>query len=227
MKQLLLDIAPPSLPTLDNFVPGRNLELFQVLNNILKEQERFIYLWGGKGSGKSHLLQAVVEACVRKKLDATYIACGITHNLNTKLSVIDEIDCLAIDDVGYLNQSAQIDLFNLYNHIRDESHALMLVSGSVAPSQLKLRKDLVTRLGWGLVYQIHELSDNEKIQAMKNHARRKGFELPQDVCNYLLRHVQRDLPSLIVTLDALDLYSLREKRSITIPMLRELLLPTS
>ena len=229
MKQLLLDIAPPYLPTLENFVPGRNLELFQILKNILEgqEQERFVYLWGGKGCGKSHLLQAVVETCTRNKLDAAYINCGITQNSITGFPVIDKIDCLTIDDVDHLNASTQIDLFNLYNHIRDECHSLMLVSGSVPPSQLNLREDLVTRLGWGLVYQVHELSDDEKIQAMKNHAKRKGFELPQDVCNYLLRHVKRDLPSLLVTLDALDLYSLREKRPITIPMLRELLLPAS
>jgi len=46
MKQLLLDIAPSSPPALDNFVPGRNLELLQTLNNILggREQERFVYL---------------------------------------------------------------------------------------------------------------------------------------------------------------------------------------
>jgi len=229
MKQLLLNIAPPSSPTLENFVPGRNLEIIQILKNILEgqEQERFIYLWGGKGCGKSHLLQAIVEDCTRNKLDAVYISCGITPNSNTGFSAIDKIDCLTIDDVDHLNASTQIDLFNLYNHIRDESHSLMLVSGSVAPSQLNLREDLVTRLGWGLVYQVHDLSDDEKIQAMQNHAKRKGFELPQDVCNYLLRHVQRDLPSLIVMLDALDLYSLRKKRSITIPMLRELLLPAS
>lgn len=229
MKQLLLDIAHPSPPTLDNFVPGRNLELFQILESVLrgKEQERFIYLWGGKGCGKSHLLQAVVEICTRNKLDAVYINCGITHNINAEFSAISEIDCLTIDDVDHLDASAQIGLFNLYNHIRDENQSLMLVSGSAAPSQLNLRKDLVTRLGWGLVYQVHELSDDEKIQAMKNHATSRGFELPQDVCNYLLRHVQRDLPSLMVTLDALDLHSLRDQRPITIPMLRELLLPTS
>lgn len=229
MKQLLLDIAHPSPPTLDNFVPGRNLELFQTLESVLrgKEQERFIYLWGGKGCGKSHLLQAVVEICTRNKLDAVYINCGITHNINAEFSAISEIDCLTIDDVDHLDASAQIGLFNLYNHIRDENQSLMMASGSAAPSQLNLRKDLVTRLGWGLVYQVHELSDDEKIQAMKNHATSRGFELPQDVCNYLLRHVQRDLPSLMVTLDALDLHSLRDQRPITIPMLRELLLPTS
>jgi DnaA family protein len=229
MKQLLLDISPTFLPTLENFVPGRNLELSQILKNILegREQERFIYLWGVNGCGKSHLLQAVVESFTRNKLDAAYINCGITQNSNTGFPIIDKIDCLTIDDVDQLNASTQIDLFNLYNHIRDECQSLMLVSGSVAPSQLNLRKDLVTRLGWGLVYQVHELSDDEKIQAMKKHAKRKGFELTQDVCNYLLRHVKRDLPSLIVTLNALDLHSLREKRPITIPMLRELIFPAS
>jgi DnaA family protein len=229
MKQLLLDISPPCLPTLENFVPGRNLELFQTLKKILegREQERFIYLWGVNGCGKSHLLQAVVESFIQYKLDAAYINCGITQNFEMEFPVVDKINCLAIDDVDHLNSSTQIDLFNLYNHIRDECQSLMLVSGSVAPSQLNLREDLVTRLGWGLIYQVHELSDDEKIQAMKKHAKRKGFELTQDVCNYLLRHVKRDLPSLIVTLDALDLHSLREKRPITIPMLRELLLPAS
>ena len=229
MKQLLLDISPPCLPTLENFVPGRNLELFQTLKKILEgqEQERFIYLWGVNGCGKSHLLQAAVESFIQNKLDAAYINCGITQNFEMEFPVVDKINCLAIDNVGHLNSSTQIDLFNLYNHIRDECQSLMLVSGSVAPSQLNLREDLVTRLGWGLIYQVHELSDDEKIQAMKKHAKRKGFELTQDVCNYLLRHVKRDLPSLIVTLDALDLHSLREKRPITIPMLRELLLPVS
>jgi len=229
MKQLLLDIAPPSPPTLDNFVPGRNLELLQTLNNILggREQERFVYLWGGKGCGKSHLLQAVVETFTQNKLDAVYIKCGFTHNINAEFSAISKFDCLAVDDVDHLNASAQIGLFNLYNHIRDEGHALMLVCGSASPIQLTLRKDLVTRLGWGLVYRVHELSDEEKIQAMKSHAASRGFDLPQDVCVYLLRHGQRDLPSLMATLDALDLYSLTDQRQITIPMLRKLLLSTS
>ena len=55
MKQLLLDIAPPSPPTLDNFVPGRNLELLQTLDNILgeREQERFVYLWGERDAAKA------------------------------------------------------------------------------------------------------------------------------------------------------------------------------
>ena len=219
--QLLLDIAPPSPPTLDNFVAGRNAELLQTLGNILagREQERFVYLWGGSGCGKSHLLQAAVEASAKKKLHTEFVACSG----DTEFTASINADCVAVDDVDRLNPAAQIGLFNLYNRMRDESHALLLVSGPIAPAQLKLREDLVTRLGWGLVYQVHELTDEEKALALKSHAASRGFDLPQEVGDYLLRHGQRDLPSLMATLDALDRYSLANQRQVTVPLLRELL----
>lgn len=223
MKQLVLDIAPSPPPTLANFVPGRNAELLQTLGNILagREREHFVYIWGGVGCGKSHLLQGMEGLCARSKLSATYSAC----DANTGFIAGSEADGVIVDDVDRLNANAQIDLFNLYNRIRDESRAFLLVSGPAAPAQLKLkvREDLVTRLGWGLVYQVHELTDEEKAKAMKNHSASRGLDLPQEVCDYLLHHGRRDLPSLMATLDALDSYSLANRRKVTLPLVRELL----
>ncbi|SFF11421.1 DnaA regulatory inactivator Hda [Nitrosomonas sp. Nm166] len=221
MQQLLLDIQSTPLPTLVNFVPGRNTELLQALTNILSklEKERFVYLWGGLGCGKSHLLHAMVDACTQKNLKAVYFSA----KKHGKFSIDSDVDCIAIDDIDCLNASAQIELFNLYNQLRDEGNTFLLMSGVAAPMYLDMRQDLVTRLGWGLVYQVHELTEAEKIQAMKSHAADCGFDLPQEVCLYLLRHGRRDLPSLMMTLDALDRYSLVHQRQITIPLLRELL----
>ena len=223
MKQLVLDIAPSPPPTLANFVPGRNAELLQTLGNILagREREHFVYIWGGAGCGKSHLLQGMAELCTRSKLSAAYFAC----DANTSFVAGSEADCVMVDDVDRLNANAQIGLFNLYNRIRDESRAFLLVSGPAAPAQLKLkvREDLVTRLGWGLVYQVHELTDEEKAKAMKNHSASRGLDLSQEVCDYLLHHGRRDLPSLMATLDALDSYSLANRRKVTLPLVRELL----
>jgi DnaA family protein len=225
MRQLLLDVVPSATPTLANFLPGRNAELVCLLQRILsgQERERFIYLWGGLGCGKSHLLQAIVHEYSQRNLDAIYIACEsrIHFNINSG------IDCVAIDNAERLDASAQIELFNLYNQIRDEGNTLLLVSGHTAPAHLALRQDLVTRLGWGLVYHIHELTEAEKIEAMRSHAAHCGFDLPQEICVYLLRHARRDLPSLIGIIDALNRYSLSNKRQITIPMLRKLLQGTS
>jgi DnaA family protein len=58
---------------------------------------------------------------------------------------------------------------------------------------------------------------------MRSHAISCGFELSHEICDYLLRHEQRDLPTLIRVVDALDRYSLAKQRQITLPLLRELL----
>lgn len=75
----------------------------------------------------------------------------------------------------------------------------------------------------GLVYQIHELTDEEKGQAMKGHAVNSGFELPEEVCDYLLRYEKRDMSYLIRIVDALGCYSLMLQRPITLPLLRQFL----
>jgi DnaA family protein len=129
---------------------------------------------------------------------------------------------VAIDDVERLGDRAQAALFSLLNRTPEE-RALVLLAGAVAPAALDLRGDVRTRIGAGLVLQLHLLSDDDKAQALRAHARERGFDLPADVAQYLLRHVQRDLPSLMRVLDAVDDRSLREKRPVTAALLREVL----
>ena len=195
MKQLLLDIQPNALPSFDNFQAGRNAEALQNLRNAIKGEatSNFIYLWGASGSGKSHLISAA------KQLGAQ-----------------------VADDVHLLNESAQIDLFNRYNQIK-ASGGTLITAGLHAPTQMGLRDDLATRLAWGLVYQLHPLTDQEKAEALQNHARERGMKLPADVVDYCLRYLRRDLPTLMAVLDALDEWSLTEKKPVTVPMLKKLL----
>ncbi len=214
MSQLLLDISPDRQPTLDNFVVGRNLELLSVLRHALssKNTERCLYLWGESGSGKTHLLQACVHAAPSAQHSAIYAQ----HHVPQRAALV------AVDDVDQLNEAMQIELFDLYNQMRD-SGGLLLISGKVSPLHLKLRDDLRSRLGWGLIYQVHGLSDEEKSQALQLHAQARGFALPHEVTQYLLRHGRRDLPSLLMLLDALDEHSLRLHRTPSVPLLKEIL----
>ena len=214
MNQLLLDIAPDWWPTFDNFVAGGNGEMLFALHQALsgESRERAIYLWGATGSGKSHLLQAVVSYAQNAQCSAIY----------TKGIVPDAYEVVAIDDVEMLDDAAQIELFNLYNQVR-ESGGMLLVSGSCSPLHLNLRPDLRTRLGWGLVYQVQGLSDAEKAQALTQHAKGRGFTLAPEITQYLLRHGRRDLPGLLLVLDALDTHSLRFHRAPSIPMLKEIM----
>ena len=214
MSQLLLNIAPDRQPTLDNFVVGHNLELLSALRHALavSGSERCFYVWGESGSGKSHLLQACVRAAQDMQKSAIYVRGGVPKSAAV----------VAVDDVEQLGEAAQIGLFNLYNQMR-ESGGMLLVSGKESVLHLKLRDDLRTRLGWGLVYQVHALSDEEKAVALSQHAQAKGFALSPEITQYLLRHGRRDLPSLLMALDALDAHSLSLHRAPSVPLLKEIL----
>lgn len=214
MRQLALDITAPPAPTFDNFVVGCNTEAILHLQAAIAGQgERFVYLWGEPGCGRTHLLKAAAEEAGN---NATYVACVANSTFD------DDASLLFADDVERLGADAQIALFNRYNALREHGGGL-IASGSVPPVQLKLRPDLLTRLGWGLVVQVHALSDEEKMRALAQHAKARGFTLSEEVSAYLLTHAPRDMGALFATLDALDRHSLETKRAVTVPLVRELL----
>jgi len=219
MRQLALGLAPSPVPAFDNFFPGRNVEAVSALHSLATGHSagHFIYLWGERGCGRSHLLQAAVAEAASRGIVAHYVPSG--ERLPERNS---GVRMLAVDDVETLGSQAQLDFFHLYNALR-ECRGLVLAAGNVAPARLQLRADLLTRLGWGLVFQVHALSDEDKRAALKRHAAARAFDLRDEIVEYLLRHLKRDLPSLMTVLDALDRYSLETKRPITLPLLRELL----
>jgi len=220
MKQLAFELASPPAPTLDNFVVGENAEVLAAVRALARggAGERFVYLWGGSGSGRTHLLRAVL----REWRDAGRTANLYTLDALPVAAAIAATDAIAVDDVQQLPPPAQIELFNIYNNLK-ESSGMLLVAGDVPPARLALRPDLLTRLAWGLVYEVRALSEDDRRAAVQSYARARGFELPAEVTDYLLSRAPRDLSSLRALVDTLDRLSLEQKRAITVPLARELL----
>ena len=219
MRQLLLDWGAARPQTLDNFVVGRNQELAARLRQIATHASTasdavLLLIWGEAGSGKSHLIKALTSNISAQRLTPTSPLDAFNWSANHTLYLIDDCD--------QLNSAQQQALFNLINQVR-EHHGALIATAKQAPLQLSLREDLRTRLGWGLVYQVHGLSDEEKIDALTQSAISRGLSLSAGVLPYLLTHFRRDMQSLSTMLDALDRYSLETQRPITLPLLRELL----
>jgi DnaA family protein len=224
MRQLLLDLGAEKPQTLATFVIGQNEELAQLLGLMERRaattlSERFVYVWGAPGAGKTHALRALAASP-----SARYIgAADVTDSALDAFVPAPGVTLYLLDDCDRLPAEAQIAAFNLFNTVREQGGAL-LASGAVAPAILNVREDLRTRLGWGLIYQIHELTDDEKIAALTQAALARGLTLSPGVLPYLISHFRRDMRSLSAMLDALDQYSLETKRPITLPLLRSLLL---
>ena len=215
MQQLLLDIRPPAVPDLARFVAGRNHELMAQLQAMLEgcATERMVYLWGEPGSGKTYLLQAWARAlCQRGKPVSVF---GQDEA---------EAESIVADHVESWDPAQQLAAFASYNRIRERG-GLWLAAGSLPPAELPLIPELRTRLGWGLVFQLLHLNDEEKRAALTQHASNLGFRLEPQVTDYLLNHYPRDMGNLLRVLDALDRLSLETRRPITLPLLRQLALP--
>ena len=219
MRQLTLDLGPQQPQTLDNFVVGQNAELAQLLRDFANRErgmphERFVYVWGEPGAGKTHLLRALTS-----NPHSRYIPAGAEEG---KYLADPDIDLYVMDDCEQLSDDAQIAAFSLYNQVK-ENGSLLVAAGDKPPAGLSLREDLRTRLGWGLIYQVHGLTDDEKIAALTQAAQARGIGLSPGVLPYLITHFRRDMRSLSAMLDALDQYSLETQRPITLPLLRSLL----
>lgn len=219
MRQMLLDLGAEEPQTLATFEIGHNAELTQLLQRLAQRtatslSERFVYLWGAAGAGKSHLLQALAMYPATRYIGADADASAFVFAA--------DVDLYLIDDSEQLSAPLQIEAFNLFNEVREHG-ASLVASGTTAPAVLSVREDLRTRFGWGLIYQLHELTDDEKIAALTHAAAARGLILSAGVLPYLITHLKRDMRSLSAMLDALDRYSLETQRPITLALLRSLL----
>jgi len=215
MEQLVFELAPPEPPSFGNFVEGGNGEVVARLGAVARgdDADTSILLWGAAGGGRSHLLRAAVAASTRP---AVYVA--TPSELPNE--PVEGPALVAVDDVDTADTKAQGRLFTLFNRLQ-ESGGCLVTSASAPAARLRLRDDLRTRLGSGLVYEVVPLSDLDKPEALFRYARARGFRLGEDVIRYLLAHGRRDMGTLVRVLGALDRHSLAAKRAITVPMLRQ------
>lgn len=216
MQQLALELAPAPAPSFDSFFAARNGAVLAALHEALGGAQPYVYLWGPRGSGKTHLLRAFALAAGGNGVLARYVAAGESIDAANGESVV------AADDAHRLDMVGQLALFDLYNRFRTGGGTL-LSAGDCPPADLPLREDLRTRLGAGLVLRLEPLTDDEKAAAISVHGRRRGLELAPELVDYLLTHVTRDMGTQMAVIDTLDRVSLERKRPITLPLLRDVL----
>jgi DnaA family protein len=225
-KQLPLSIALNTAASLSDFNwEGNELLRQQLIDILALKSDRILYLWGPKGSGKSHLLQACCQEFMSHP--AMYLPLALLKDWGPEsLESLEEQGLVCVDDLEAIagDRLWEEALFHLYNRIKDSEHSLLILSGKHAPAAMPIHlADLKSRLSWGLVIQLNELSDDAKISTLKLHAQKRGFDLPKSVSEFLLTRCSRNMQDLHRLLDSLDKASLAAHRKITIPFVKETL----
>ncbi|HKM38189.1 MAG TPA: DnaA regulatory inactivator Hda [Thiopseudomonas sp.] len=228
--QLSLGMRLRDDATFANYYPGANAVTLGYVEHACETEDQWmdslLYIWGTAGSGRSHLLQA---ACLRvEELGgrALYLPLADLEKYGTQLlDNVEFCDLVCLDDIqAVLGQPHWEEaLFHAFNRLRDAGKQL-LIAADASPRKLPIKlPDLQSRLSLALVFQLHELSDDEKLRALQLRASRRGLRLSDDVGRYMLARSVRSMTVLFDTLEQLDTASFQAQRKLTIPFLKEAL----
>ncbi len=224
MKQLVLDMALPTAPSLNNFFAGPNRDALSHLTLWLGEPGNPLrspvstYLWGDAGSGKSHLLQAMRAALTARNETVGWLDASGQGDLPFD----ERWTCVLMDDVHSYTLGQQHTAFTWFVNAQSQQIAV-IASGSLPPADLKLRDDLRSRLGWGHVFGLKPLDEADRRAVLRQAALARGLALTDEVMDFMLHRFSRDLGSLMALLTLLDGYALQTKRAITIPLIKSMM----
>jgi len=220
MKQLALGVQLRAAAVFDSFATGLNAEPLAALRSGGSAP---LWLWGGHGSGKTHLLQAT---CAAAGSAAGYFPLGRTLGLppdalpgfeSCPVLCLDDVDAVAGDPIW------EEALFRLFNAAA-ELPTRLVFAARAAPRQVRWRlDDWGSRAASSVVYQLRELTEAGVAEALGLRAAQRGLQLPPETRDYLLRRLPRDVASMFEILDHLDEASLEAQRRLTIPFIRDAL----
>jgi DnaA family protein len=229
VKQLALGVRLRADAVFESFWPGLNAEIVAALR---APGTAPLWLWGASGTGKTHLLQAV---CAASDMSAGSPAAGppaayfpLIRSLALPpeaLAGFERARVLCVDDVDAVagDMAWEKALFRLFNEAA-ELHTRLIFAAAAPPRQSDWRlEDWGSRAAACTVYQLRELDDEGRVEALRLRAAQRGLQLPHETSEYLLKRMPRDLRSLFDILDQLDEASLVAQRRLTIPFIRDAL----
>ncbi len=215
--QIPLALKPPRRPGFDNFVAGPNAAVVDTLSAGL-ESGQWYFLAGPAGSGRSHLLSAAFAGLVRRGLDAKFMALGarshwpLLDQTDGEFVLLDDIDVLAGDKAG------ERLLFNALNRWREQRAAVVMSGAGRSGFELP---DLVSRLGQAVRLTLKPLDQADLLTLVRRLGTEHEVVLGRGAADYLVSRGPRSPAGLARLFEQLVARALSERRTLSVPLIRE------
>jgi len=219
----------PSLPglnpkyTFDTFVVGscNRMAHAAALNVIQNPGQSYnpLFLYGGVGVGKTHLLHAIGHAALAKNLQVLFMSAEQFTNDFVKSvrnrrteefrSKYRNLDMLLIDDVQFLcgKEQTEESFFHTFNELHNADKQIAVTCDSPPKSMPFMEDKLRSRLEWGLTTPIQSPDFDTRLSILKARAEREGVQITQDVLELIARRIHQSIRELEGSLNRVVAYS--------------------
>lgn len=196
----------------ENFVVGRGNELahaacLAVSNNLGKSYNP-LFIYGGVGLGKTHLMQAIGNAVAKKnskilyttseKFTNSYIQAVTTGKAKEFKNLYRNVDLLLVDDIQFMGgkDGTQEEFFHTFNELQQNDKQIVLTSDRPPKSIPAIEKRLISRFESGMVADIGKPDTETKLVILEKKSQEKGFLLEKDVLIYIAENVKNNIREL-------------------------------
>lgn len=167
-----------------------------------------LFLYGGVGLGKTHLLQAIGHAAVQKGLQVLYVSSEEftnelinsirTHTTQAFRERYRSIDVLLIDDIQFIagKESTQEEFFHTFNTLHNQDKQIVITSDRPPKAIVTLDERMRSRFEWGLSVDIQPPDLETRIAILRSKAERAQRTVPDEILNLIAKHIQSNIREL-------------------------------
>ena len=229
--------------TFDTFVVGNNNKLAHAASVAVAEApaESYnpLFLYGGVGLGKTHLMHSIAHYILEKNKDAKvlYVTSekftnelidSIKHDKNQQFrDKYRSIDVLLIDDIQFIigKESTQEEFFHTFNTLHEAKKQIIISSDKPPKDMVTLEERLRSRFEWGLTADIQPPDYETRMAILKKRAELDGLDIPDSVMEYVANNIKSNIRELEGALNKICVYANLTKKNepITVEIAEEAL----
>ena len=225
----------------DNFIIGKNNELAHAASLAVAKnpgtQYNPLFIYGGVGLGKTHLMHAVANKLLSEnqrakvlyltseKFTNDYINAISTKKMDEFKQHYRTVDMLLIDDIQFIagKEGTQEEFFFFFNELRDKGKQIIITADRLPKDIPSIEQRLVSRFEWGMVADIQAPDLETRMAILRTKLTKRGATIDEDIVYYIAENIQNNVRELEGALNRLLVFQELENRTVTLEQAQSML----